>query len=528
MRRLAFLLSHLVEEAADGNPDREAVRFAGSSLSYGDLASRARRLASVLVDLGVRRGDRVGILLEKSIEVAVAIHGVLRAGAAYVPLDPLAPASRSAFVLRDCGVRVLISHERRRTRLEDLAREETPLERVIGPGDASPLPFPTVPWQAVLDASPLSSRSLPRVTELDLAYVLYTSGSTGVPKGILHTHRSALSFALVAAATYGFGPEDRISNHAPLHFDLSTLDWFATAAAGGTTVVIPEPHTKLPASLAKLLEEERLTVLYCVPLVLVQLVLRGALERRDLGSLRWVLFGGEPVPVKHLRALMKLLPHARFSNVYGPTETNGCTYWIVPPIADDCDDAIPIGIPYDNVETLVVDEADRPVERGRPGELLVRSPTLMRGYWNRPDLDLRAFYERPAFGHLFDVFHRTGDLVEEDENGVFRFLGRKDRQVKIRGNRVELDEVEAVLLTHPSLAEAAVFAVPDEEGSLRIVAAGIARDRSEPLTPEALRSYCAERLPPYAVPELISLRDEFPRTTTGKIDRRALREEATI
>ncbi|HLU47230.1 MAG TPA: amino acid adenylation domain-containing protein, partial [Planctomycetota bacterium] len=506
--------------------DRDAVRFSGTALTYGELADRSRRLSRVLLDLGVRRGDRVGILLEKSLDVAVAIYGILRAGAAYVPLDPLAPPARSAFVLRDCGVRVLVSHERRRARLAELASETTPLERIVGLDAPSDLPWKTVSWDEVLETPP-GPAAMPRLTELDLAYVLYTSGSTGVPKGILHTHRSALSFANVARDTYGFVPDDRISNHAPLHFDLSTLDWFATAAAGATTIVVPEAVTKLPASLARLMEDERLTVLYCVPLALVQLALRGAIEMRDLGSLRWVLFGGEPMPPKHLRALMRLLRGARFSNVYGPTETNGCTYWIVPPIPEGSDESIPIGVPYENVEMLVVGRDGEVVPRGQPGELLVRSPTLMRGYWGRPDLDEKAFYRRPAFGHLADVFHRTGDLVIEDENGVFHFLGRKDRQVKVRGHRVELDEVEAVLLSHEGLAEAAAFTEVGDDGSVRVAAAAIPRDLDSPPSVESLRAHCASRLPHYAVPETFRIERDFPRTSTGKIDRRRLAERGS-
>ena len=206
----------------------------------------------------------------------------------------------------------------------------------------------------------------------------------------------------------GFSPRDRLSNHAPLQFDLSTLDYFAAAVCGATTVIIPEAYTRVPASLSQLMETERLTTLYAVPLAMIQLTLHGALEKRDLSALRWVLFGGEPFPTKHLRHMMRLLPHARFSNVYGPTEVNGCTYHLVPPLPEGSDDPIPIGSVYPNVEALVVDADDAIILDDRPGELLIRSGTRMAGYWRRPEMTQRATYRRTAPGGGEDLFIGPG------------------------------------------------------------------------------------------------------------------------
>ncbi|MGH7504591.1 MAG: AMP-binding protein, partial [Longimicrobiales bacterium] len=318
---------------------------------------------------------------------------------------------------------------------------------------------------------------------------------------------------------------DRLSNHAPLHFDLSTLDYFAGAVAGATTVVIPEPHTKLPASLSKLMEDERLTVLYTVPFALIQLLLHGALGKRALPELRWVLFGGEPIPPKHLRALMTALPQAKFANVYGPTEVNGVTHYPIPSLSEDDEAPIPIGRPYGNVEMMIVDAEDRPVAPGEPGLLLIRSPTMMRGYWGRSDLNAKAFFRRRAFDLYEDVFHRTGDLVRERPDGNLDFLGRKDRQIKTKGYRVELDEIEAALLQHASVEAAAAFPVADGGGSQRIEAAvtlraGEAADAGE------LMKHAASHLPPYAVPERIAIVRAFPRTSTDKIDRMRLQAMA--
>ncbi|MDX1531305.1 MAG: AMP-binding protein, partial [Rhodothermales bacterium] len=314
---MLYLLPHAIERAAARDPDREAVRCSGDALSYAELVAWADRLARVLVDEGVRRGERVGVFLDKGLRAAVAIYGIMKAGAAYVPLDPAAPPARLAFMVRDGGLRHLVTDEAKRPALARLGADGVRLTACVGVEGGGDLPGRGVPWEAVA-AAPAEAPAV-GTTEQDLAYVLYTSGSTGVPKGVMHTHRSALGWAEIAAHTYGLRPDDRLSNHAPLHFDLSTLDYFGAAVAGATTVVVPEAYTKLPAALSKLMEDERLTVLYVVPLALTHLLLYGALDKRDLRALRWVLFGGEPMPTKHLRALMALLPQARFVNVYGPT-----------------------------------------------------------------------------------------------------------------------------------------------------------------------------------------------------------------
>ncbi|MGH7503310.1 MAG: amino acid adenylation domain-containing protein [Longimicrobiales bacterium] len=521
--RMLYLLTHAVDRAADRAPGHPAIRFNGQTLLYGDLSARSNQLAHALIDHGVRRGDRVGIFMPKRLEGAIAIHGTMKAGAAYVPIDPAAPPSRIAFILRDCEIRHVVTEFGRLSALGQATADGVALEAVFGVDSTDGCAVSAISWDDVATAP----ATLPPTAtmEQDLAYILYTSGSTGVPKGVMHTHRSALSFAEIAVRAYGLYAGDRLSNHAPLHFDLSTLDYFAGAVAGATTVVIPESHTKLPASLSKLMQDERLTVLYAVPFALVQLLLHGALDKRELPDLRWVLFGGEPFPPKHLRALMTALPQARFVNIYGPTEVNGVTHYPIPPLTAD-DSAIPIGQPYGNVEMMIADENDQPVAPGEAGLLLIRSPTMMRGYWRRPDLNARAFFRRPAFDLYEDVFHRTGDLVQEGPDGNLDFLGRKDRQIKVRGYRVELDEIEAALLQHEAVEAAAAFPVPEPDGSQHIEAAAVLRAGGEAEAGELMR-YAASHLPPYAVPERVAILREFPRTSTDKIDRLRLQAMAT-
>ncbi|MGD1952455.1 MAG: AMP-binding protein, partial [Leptolyngbyaceae cyanobacterium] len=242
---------------------------------------------------------------------------------------------------------------------------------------------------------------------------------------------------------------------------------------------------------------------------------------------RRALLGGEPYPAKYMYGLMECLPQARFSNVYGPAEINQCSYYHVPPLAKGetmPEEVAPIGQVWANAEERVVDDTDQPAAAGDIGELLVRTPTMMVGYWQRPDLNERAFYQT-EIANQTAVFYRTGDLVQQLPDGNYQFVGRKDRQIKARGYRIELDEVEAALVGHPHVEEAAAYAVSAEAGSHQVEAAVILKAEAS-LAEGDLLNYVGERLPGYAVPGRVAISTSFPRTGTGKIDRRALQQQA--
>ncbi|MEL7535892.1 MAG: amino acid adenylation domain-containing protein [Pseudomonadota bacterium] len=519
---MRYLLTHLIDNAADRRPGNLAMRCRDEELCYAALAERSNQLAHRLVESGIKRGDRVGILMHKRVECAIAIHGIMKAGAAYVPLDPLAPLERLAFVMRDCGISHLVIEPRKSPMASQLA-DMLELRSITGSEDE----VPGVDDCASLEELEQFDGARPpdvKIMEQDLAYVLYTSGSTGVPKGIVHSHRSGLAWAETAAAAYALRSDDRISNYAPLHFDLSTLDYFAAALVGAATIAIPEEVTKLGASLANFVADERLTVLYTVPLALTQLARYTETTAVPWDALRWVLFGGEPMPVKTLNPLMARYPHVQFVNVYGPTETNGCTHFPIE-TAQVNSDALPIGRPYDNVEALVIDQHDNVVAAGTPGELVIRAPTLMRGYWGRDDLNAVCSYYRENAPGIADRFHRTGDLVNRRATGEIQFIGRKDRQIKTRGCRVDLDEVENVLGNCPGVTEAAVYAVDDAEGYRNIHATVTAN--ADGLQLASLRAALRRKLPNYAIPVDIDVVAELPRTSTGKIDRVSLAARAS-
>lgn len=526
-RFLKFLLPHAIDEAANRYPNHEAIRIYDESLSYTELVDRSNQLARRLRDHGVKHRDRVGIYMNKCMQTAVAIYGIMKAGAAYVPLDTASSTNRIKFAISDCQIRYLISNQRNKKDLQKLMSQGCEIESVIGIKPDDDFPVRCICWNDVYDDTDKSSIGI-NIIEQDLAYIMYTSGSTGDPKGIMHTHHSGLSYARWAASAYSLVSSDRLTNHAPLHFDLSTFDYFAGALAAATTVIVPEEYMRLPASYASLLENEKISIFFTVPFALIQLLHRGGLDKHDLENLRWVIFGGEPFPTKHLRDLMKILTYTRFSNMYGPAETNGCTFYNVPELADDSDEPVPIGRICPNVESLVVDENDQQVSTGDIGELLIRSPTMMQGYWRRPDLNEKAFYYRNTLAEFNDVFYRTGDLVRLDKGDNFQFIGRKDRQVKVRGYRIELDEIEAAIVSQNDVEETAVYTVLDSEGSNQLEAAILMRDSADKIPSEKdIIMYLKQRIPGYAIPANIKIRKDFPRTSSGKIDRRELQRQST-
>ncbi len=523
---MIYLLHHTIDVVADKRPQSEAVRFRDEALTYADLVERSTQLARCLRAQGVRRNDRVGIYMHKCVESAIAIYGIMKSGATYVPLDPLAPSHRTLFVISDCSIRHIVTHKPKLPSLRTMFSEKAFSGSLIGIDGDADLSLENVAWREVFRESTGALDDVV-ITEQDLSYIMYTSGSTGDPKGIMHTHHSGLSYARWAADEYGLSPDDRLTNHAPLHFDLSTFDFFAGALAGSSTVIVPEEYMKFPADYSQLLADELISVFFTVPFALIQLLLRGALEQRDHSALRWVIFGGEPLSVKYLQSLMNAWPNAAFSNMYGPAETNGCTFYHVP--RDFCTDSnhhLPIGRICRNMHGLIIDENDDPVPPCEIGELVIRSPTTMQGYWRRPELNLHAFLDREIHEGFCERYYRTGDMVQDSNDGNLRFIGRKDRQVKIRGYRIELDEIEAALVSHASVEEAAVYDVPDGDVGKKLEAAIIMTDDAGPeLTPSAILLYLKQHVPAYAVPGQLYVRAAFPRTSSGKIDRRALRRE---
>lgn len=502
-------LDELLAGSAERWPERPAVSSADGEerLTYRELERSAASLRDALSRHGIGTGDRIAVCAPKSPASLAAVLGILQAGAAYVPVDPTAPAARGAYVIDDCGVAAAVVaadllaglREAGSSGLEDLepwrdAPGNRAIEIVRGPGGEKT-----------------------GAGESPLAYVLYTSGSTGRPKGVVHTHASALSFVHWCAETFDLSEADRFSSHAPFHFDLSIFDLYVSLLHGGEIVLFGEEISKQPTAMAAAIAERGISVWYSTPSVLRLMVEFGQLEAYDWAALRLVLFAGEVFPVKHLRALVEAWPAPRYFNLYGPTETNVCTYFEVPEeIPADRQDPFPIGRVCENDLGRVVDEHDHPVPRGEEGELLIAGGTVMRGYWNLPERTAGAF-------HVDDDgtrWYRTGDLVRETPGGDLLFVGRRDRMVKRRGYRVELGEIESALYRHPEVVEAAVIAVPDEDG-VRIEAF-VSRTDGEKGSIIQMKTFCSKELPLYMIPDRFHFRPSLPKTSTDKIDYQSL------
>jgi amino acid adenylation domain-containing protein len=516
-------LSDYLDEAYAVAPGKVAVKFGDATLTYAELHRRSRSLAGALRRAGVRCGDRVAIWLNKSPEAVVAIHAALGLGAAYVPLDPTAPVNRVRTILADCRPTALVS-DRARVELLDkeLFSDLDPVTLVLTDDDDAAVDQPCLAFtEAIAGPAGAEPAADDRPGDTDLAYILYTSGSTGVPKGVMLSHRNARCYVDWCRATFGLTSDDRLSSHAPFHFDLSILDLFAAASAAATLVLVPEYIAGIGAGMVRLIDRERISVWYSVPAALIRMLDARNAGLLTRGSLRTVLFAGEVFPLKHLRRLRAAVPGSELYNLYGPTETNVCTYHHVidADLAPEVDQPVPIGVvcPYDTAVLLTDDGHARALAPGAEGELCIGGDSVMLGYWNDPAKTAGRIF-RPDCGR---PMYRTGDLVRCAEDGALRFLGRRDHMVKIRGYRVELGDVEVKLQGFAGVSEGVCVALPDADGGTRLEAY-VAPLPDARLTAAGLREHCLAELPRYMVPERFHIVADLPRTSTGKIDRRAL------
>ncbi len=476
-------LDQLVRAAARRDPDAVAVRCAGRQLTYGELDGLAAGYARRLHALGVGRGERVVVFADKSAETVAAFQAVLRLGAAYVPVDASVPAQRAAFVARDCGaVAIVTDAQERAAALAPCGMATLRLDEPAGPDGAG------APARGPADASAL-------------AFILYTSGSTGQPKGVRISHSNALAFVDWAVAELQAGADDVFANNASFGFDLSVLDLYGAFAVGGTVAIVPPGMGRTPRALAELLRDGAITIWYSVPSTLMLMLREGGLtEAPAPACLRAVIFAGEPFPIEHVRRLRRWTS-ARLLNLYGPTETNVCTYHEVTDADLERDAPVPIGRAASGDELLIAGGGD-------VGELHVSGPSVMLGYEGHP----------PQRGP-----YATGDIVRRRPDGALDFVGRRDHQVKVRGHRIELGDVESAIGALPAVEEV-VVTVAGVAVDARLVAF-VAGD--PPPGSIAVRRACAERLPAWMVVDEVVPVDALPRTPNGKVDRAALAQIAT-
>ena len=518
-------LFDFLARSADRSPQHIAVEEAeGGSITYRGIVDLASDLRSWLQSMDVVAGDRVGMCLHKSIDGVATIFGILKNGSAYVPLDPLAPAARNAYILNDCQVKAIVVErcfvQALRTELEKLGSvPKILILDKVGVGNALRSALENESTSAIKRVTTDEASAV--VQPNDLAYLLYTSGSTGLPKGVMLSHENAMCFVDWCSDVFQPTSADRFSSHAPFHFDLSILDLYVPLKHGATLVLFGEDLGKEPARLAQQIAATRITHWYSAPSILAMLLQQGRIDTHDYSALRMVLFAGEVFPVKHLRGLQSLWPAPRYFNLYGPTETNVCTWYEIPrEIPADRTDAYPIGEVCAHYRDRVIDVDGHPVPPGVEGELCMAGPGVMRGYWNLLEQNARVFFE-DAHGTRW---YRTGDVVLREPDGNFRFLGRRDRMIKKRGYRIELGEIEAVLYRHASVKEAAVIANSDDD--ITRIRAFLSTKDGQRISIIALKQFCAERLPLYMIPDTFSFMEVLPKTSTDKIAYQVLKEQS--
>lgn len=507
-------LSGLIATQAEVHAEKDAIVDVSRTWTWGEAADATGRLSAALVESGVQPGDRVGVHLNKCAEGFFAMHAVVSAGAVAVPLDPGSPATRLSRICERMQIDVIVSHSPRLRTLVEMHRIR-PIRTLIGLS-SDKIDAASIDSEALGGLDPRSPMS---VDADHPSYIITTSGSTGEPKGMVHTHRSALAYADMTLRTYGLRADDRVTDIAPHHFDISTHSLWSVPVAGATNIVIPEPHQRLPASHSQRLQDERVTYWYSVPFLLHQLVLRGDLANRDLSSLRWVHFGGEVISPQVIGDFMREAPNARFANIFGPAETNQCTvaFFDVPP---DPETMLTVGRPLDHSDIRIIDpEADSPdlANVVANGEMWAATPQLMEGYWEQPELNSRVLVESDG-----KVFYRSGDLVSIDDDGMMTFHGRVDHQVKVRGFRIELEGVE-MELEQLGFADHVVVAVQRSDSGEDQLVAGVLGAR-EDFDEGAFLRGAASVLPAYSVPTQTIQIFEAQFTGSGKLDRRLHRE----
>lgn len=484
---------------ASAVPEKTAVTDTAGSYTFAALRARAETLASHIPDGPDGALMPVAIYLPKSKECLAAMLAAVAAGHCYAPLDVKSPPERLRAIVEQLGAAHFITSQALAPQLHNAGVPYTAITRLEEAGVG---PYATARWQNRIDTDP--------------AYIMHTSGSTGVPKGVVITHRGIIDYIEWARDCFTITGEEVIGNQAPFFFDNSTLDIYLSLATGAALVIIPEEQFMFPVRLIEYLAGADISMVFWVPSVMVAVANTGALEHAPRSPLTKILFAGEVMPVKQLNYWIARYPQALFANLYGPTEiTVDCTYYIVDrPLADD--ETLPIGVPCRNSDVLILDGDVAVTEPGQIGELCVRGTSLALGYWNAPDKTQAAFVRNPLNPHYPEVIYRTGDLVFRNERGEILFAGRKDSQIKHMGYRIELGEIEqAVSRLEEIKRVCALYNQTKKEITLFYEA-----DGERP--PVWFRQRLTAMLPKYMLPTAFHFMPAMPLNQNGKIDRQQL------
>ncbi len=525
---MTSLLQQLVTKQAEKRPDQLAVVYKKERLTYGQLEEASNQLARLLREGGCRRGDRVCFLIPKTPAAIITILGILKADCVYVPLDTSSPSPRLAMIIDACDPRWIIAGGPVASLLDELMAEEKRrtatsigwIEQAEAKGENFKVRFSREDLPKY-SGDPLDYQN----SVVDPAHILFTSGSTGVPKGVVITHENVLHFIDWAVKYFGTNSSDKISSHPPLHFDLSTFDIYGTLSSGAQLHIVPAELNLLPAKLAEFMRTSELTQWFSVPSVLNFMAKADAVRFNDFPSLERLLWCGEVFPTPPLIYWMQRLPHVKFTNLYGPTEaTIASSYYTMPRCPDDEKAEIPIGTPCEGEELLILDEELNPAPVGEIGDLHIAGVGLSPGYWQDPEKTAAVFLERPGSSNPTGRIYKTGDLARLGEEGLVYYIGRADSQIKSRGYRIELGEIETALNALNLAEECAVVAIESTGFEGLAICCAYTPIKDLDVSPTRLRTELGKSLPNYMMPNRWMRLERLPKNANGKIDRKALRE----
>ena len=516
-----FLIHHMLRTSAGRFPDKEALVHGKQRLTYSEFAQRARGLAAGLRCAGIGRGDRVGIYLEASVDQALSIFAISEAGGVFVPINTQLFPDQVAHIVKDCGMKALITKSARLDGVRSLLPPIPSLEFVVltDDGVASDLPLPVHRFDELTNI-PTPNNWCESSISKDLAAILYTSGSTGKPKGVMLSHANVMAGASIVSTYLEITDRDRILAVLPFTFDAGMNQIMTAVQQGGTTVLI---NFVFARDIVQVLLKEQITGLAGVPTLWSLLAQpNSTLHKQPLPHLRYITNTGGAMPQPVLKVLRKVLPTTRVYLMYGLTEAFRSTY--LPP--DEVDRRpTSMGKAIPDCEILVINDRGQLCKPGEIGELVHRGPTVSLGYWGRPEDTNRTLRSNPLLPPELGDCERvcySGDLVKMDEDGFLYYIGRRDAMIKTSGFRVSPTEVEEVIFQSGDVRQAAVIGIPDDSLGQAIKAFVVARDGDQPDV-DKLISHCAGRLPRYMVPMTIEVLEELPKTTSGKVDYPALR-----
>lgn len=524
MRRL---LQHWVTEQAQRRPHATAVVSGQHHLTYAELDILSTQLARLLREAGCRPGDRVALLTPKSTFALVAIFGIYKAEAIYVPLDPASPSARLKKILGSCECRWMLAGGTVAPLVSEILQQPPWCDELsIGWLEFDPPPgFPakfTMRDLSVYSPEPRAYQAIPDYP----AHILFTSGSTGDPKGVVISHANVVHCAEWATKYFAIDETDRLSCHPPLHFDMSFMDIFGAVATGAELHFASSGVSVMPDGLAEFMRESAVTQWFSVPSVLSYMAQFDRVRQDDFPALKRMIWAGDVLPTPVLMYWMKRLPHVAFTNLYGPTETTiVSSVYTVPECPKDPRAPIPIGVACDGEELLVLNDSMRPTAPGEIGEIHIGGVGLASGYWRQPALTDAVFIPDPRDSTR--RLYKTGDLGRLGEDGLVYVLGRCDSQIKSRGYRIELGEIEAALHTIAGLKESAVVAVPRDGFEGKVICCAYSAPAESDVSPVSLRRELSRMVPGYMLPNHWLALPSLPVNANGKIDRQVLKRTFT-